>query len=341
MNTPYWKRNLSLTAAMLGTLAGAQTYSGPKAVVYIGDRWCRGGYCSGSVYAAFEEAMNRALTASGYVEAVRKKDGAPLQMAGGVTDVSSSSSVCLPIVGCLRGKTVRASMELTDTASGAVKWNESCEGTSGGVSTWGWWGGSVYLDSDEGKAVADCAGKLVQKLTASGALTPYLGQTGPVTAVTAPAAAPAAPTAPPAPAAQASQPVEQLGGMLKTLAFADMNALFTSDPYNPVKVKELNAAATSATLARASGVQLKVTSTENAGAYTLVGVTYTLPGGQEKFVQLAVTADPSLNPRGGTRLLYLSAFNPLRTSTPALDGLSRNVETLLGDLHTALGLPGL
>ena len=337
MKNPQWKRNLSLTAAMLGTLAGAQTYSGPKAVVYIGDKWCRGGYCSGSVYAAFEEAMNRALTASGYVEAVRKQEGAPLQMAGGVTDVSSSSSVCLPFVGCLRGKTVRASMELTDAASGTVKWNESCEGTSGGVSTWGWWGGSMYLDSDEGKAVADCAGKLVQKLTASGALTPYLGRTGPVQAV----AAPAAPASPAAPAAQTSQPVEQLGSLLKTLAFADMNALFTSDPYNPVKVKELNAAATSATLASASGVQFKVTSTENAGAYTLVGVTYTLPGGQEKFVQLAVTADSGLNPRGGTRLLYLSAFNPLRTSTPALDGLSRNVETLLGDLHAALGLPGL
>lgn len=339
MKNPQWKRTLSLTAAILGTLAGAQTYSGPKAVVYIGDKWCRGGYCSGSVYAAFEEAMNRALTASGYVEAVRKKDGAPLQMAGGVTNVSSSSSVCLPFVGCLRGKTVRASMELTDAASGTVKWNESCEGTSGGVSTWGWWGGSVYLNSDEGKAVADCAGKLVQKLTASGVLAPYLGQTGPVKAVAAPAAAPAAPMA--APATQASQPVEQLGSMLKTLAFADINALFTSDPYNPVKIKELNAAATSATLTSASGVQFKVTSTESAGAYTLVGVTYTLPGGQEKFVQLAVTADPSLNPRGGTRLLYLSAFNPLRTSTPALDGLSRNVETLLGDLHAALGLPGL
>ncbi|GGO39532.1 hypothetical protein [Deinococcus humi] len=337
MNRTRWKRNLGLTAALLGTLAGAQTYSGPKAVVYIGDRWCRGGYCSGSVYNAFDEAMNKALTASGYVEAVRK-EGAPLELAGGVTSVSGTGSVCLPIVGCLSGKTVRASMELTDTASGTVKWNESCEGTSGGVSTWGWWGGSVYLDSDEGKAVADCAGKLVQKLTASGVLTPYLGQTGAVKTVAAPATAPA-PAAPPA--AQASQPVEQLAGMLKTLAFADMNALFTSDPYNPVKVKELNAAATSATLASASRVQLKVTSTENAGAYQLIGVTYTLPGGQEKFVQLAVTADPGLNPRGGTRLLYLSAFNPLRTSTPALDGLSRNVETLLGDLHTALGLPGL
>ncbi len=337
MNRTRWKRNLGLTAALLGTLASAQTYSGPKAVVYIGEKWCRGGYCSGSVYNAFDEAMNKALTASGYVEAVRK-EGAPLELAGGVTSVSGTGSVCLPIVGCLSGKTVRASMELTDTASGTVKWNDSCEGTSGGVSTWGWWGGSVYLDSDEGKAVADCAGKLVQKLTASGVLTPYLGRAEAVKTVAAPATAPA-PAAPPA--AQASQPVEQLAGMLKTLAFADMNALFTSDPYNPVKVKELNAAATSATLASASRVQLKVTSTENAGAYQLIGVTYTLPGGQEKFVQLAVTADPGLNPRGGTRLLYLSAFNPLRTSTPALDGLSRNVETLLGDLHAALGLPGL
>jgi hypothetical protein len=337
MKNLQWKRNLGLTAALLGTLAGAQTYSGPKAVVYIGEKWCRGGYCSGSIYNAFDEAMNKALTASGYVEAVRK-EGAPLELAGGVTSVSGTGSVCLPIVGCLSGKTVRASMELTDTASGTVKWNESCEGTSGGVSTWGWWGGSVYLDSDEGKAVADCAGKLVQKLTASGVLTPYLGQTGAVKTVSAPGTAPT-PATPSA--AQASQPVEQLAGMLRTLAFADMNALFTSDPYNPVKIKELNAAATSDTLASASRVQFKVTSTENAGAYQLIGVTYTLPGSQEKFVQLAVTSDPTLNPRGGTRLLYLSAFNPLRTSTPALDGLSRNVETLLGDLHAALGLPGL
>ncbi|CAM4339557.1 hypothetical protein [Deinococcus marmoris] len=337
MNNARWKRNLSLSAALLGTLAGAQTYSGPKAVVYIGDKWCRGGYCSGSIYNAFDEAMNKALTASGYVEAVRR-EGAPLELTGGVTSVSSTSSICLPIVGCLSGKTVRASMELTDAASGTVKWNEGCEGTSGGVSTWGWWGGSVYLNSDEGKAVADCAGKLVQKLTVSGVLTPYLGKTGPISAAPTPAVAPvaAAPSTP-----QVSQPVEQLAGMLKTLAFADMNTLFTSDPYNPVKVKELNAAATSATLAAASRVQLKVASTESAGAYQLVGVSYTLPDGKEKFVQLAVTADPSLNPRGGTRLLYLSAFNPLRTSSPALEGLSRNVETLLNDLHSAVGLPGL
>ncbi|QFP75496.1 hypothetical protein [Deinococcus sp. AJ005] len=341
MNNARWKRNLSLSAALLGTLAGAQAYSGPKAVVYIGDKWCQGGYCSGSIYNAFDEAMNKALTASGYVEAVRK-EGAPLELAGGVTSVSGTGSICLPIVGCLSGKTVRASMELTDVASGTVKWNEGCEGTSGGVSTWGWWGGSVYLNSDEGKAVADCAGKLVQKLTASGVLTPYLGQTGLVKAasIPTPAVTPTPVAAAPSPS-QTSQPVEQLAGMLKTLAFADINALFTSDPYNPVKVKELNAAATSATLASASRVQLKVASTESAGPYQLVGVSYTLPDGKEKFVQLAVTADPSLNPRGGTRLLYLSAFNPLRTSTPALDGLSRNVENLLNDLHTALGLPGL
>ncbi len=317
--------------AVLSSGARAQS-SGPQAVVYIGEQWCQGGYCSGSVYAAFEEAMTRALNASGSVQAVRQKGAATLQLTGGVTSVSGAGSVCLPIVGCLSGKTVRASMELTDMASGSVKWTESCEGTSGGVSTWGWWGGSVYLNSDEGKAVADCAGKLVQKLTGSGVLQAYLGKTG-AAAATAPA--PAAPVPPPA------QPVQQLEGMVRALAFADMNTLFTSDPYNPVKVKELNAAATSAALSAAARVQLRVTPAENAGPYQLLGVTYTLPDGQEKFVQLAVTSDATLNPRGGTKLLYLSAFNPLRSSTPALDGLSRNVETLLNDLHAALGLPGL
>ncbi|GGM12661.1 hypothetical protein [Deinococcus aerophilus] len=314
--------------AVLSSGAHAQ-YSGPQAVVYIGDRWCQGGYCSGSVYSAFEEAMTRALSASGYVQAVRQKDAATLQLTGGVTSVSGAGSVCLPIVGCLSGKTVRASMELTDMASGSVKWTESCEGTSGGVSTWGWWGGSVHLNSDEGKAVADCAGKLVQKLTGSGVLQAYLGKTG--------GAATAAPTTTVPP----TQPVQQLEGMVGALAFADMNTLFTSDPYNPVKLKELNAAATATTLSAAARVQLKVSPPENAGPYQLIGVTYTLPDGQEKFVQLAMTSDASLNPRGGTKLLYLSAFNPLRSSTPALDGLSRNVETLLNDLHAALGLPAL
>jgi hypothetical protein len=259
----------------------------------------------------------------------RQKDMATLQLTGGVTSVSGAGSVCLPIVGCLSGKTVRASMELTDLASGSVKWSESCEGTSGGVSTWGWWGGSVYLNSDEGKAVADCAGKLVQKLTGSGVLQAYLGKTGGTAPTTT------------APSTPSGQPVQQLEGMIRALAFADMNTLFTSDPYNPVKVKELNAAATAATLSAAARVQLKVSPPENAGPYQLLGVTYTLPDGREKFVQLAVTSDASLNPRGGTKVLYLSAFNPLRSSTPALDGLSRNVETLLNDLHAALGLPAL
>ena len=70
-------------------------------------------------------------------------------------------------------------------------------------------------------------------------------------------------------------------------------------------------------------------------------MTYTLPDGKEKFVQVAVTSDASLNTRGGTKIVYMSAFNPMRTAVPALDGLSKNVETLLNDLNAALGLPGL
>lgn len=339
-------RKVGLLGAFVALLAGgaaAQSkYAGPQAVIYIGDNWCYGGYCGWGTTATFESSLNQALMNSGYVLAVRKPEGAGLNLRAGVTGYGSSGGLCLPIVGCVNGRTVNAALELTDARSGAVVYNDTCQGNSTGYSSWGYyWVGSVSVNSDEDKAAADCAAKLVEKLTASPTLKTYLTQT-PGTPVNAAPLATAVPT--PAPAVnvgQASQPVALLEGALKTLAFTDMNALFTSDPYNPVKVKELNAAASSATLTAAAQVKLSVTPGENAGAYQLLGVTYTLPGGQEKFVQLAVTGDASLNTRGGLKILYLSAFNPLRSSTPALDGLSRNVETLLNDLHTALGLPGL
>lgn len=301
----------------------------------------------GGTGAAFEEALTRALTGSGYVRAVREPDLATLNLTAGVSSVSGGGSVCLPFVGCVSGTTVRAHLELTDRRTGEVRWNDSCEGTSGGFSTWGWWAGSIYLDTDDGKAAADCAGKLVQKLTGSPVLKPYL-TLAPGAALTGtpatPAPAPAATPILPAPSAavspqQAEQSVKMLEAHLRALAFADANGLFTSDPYNPVKLKELNAAATAQTLALAAQVRLTVTPGENVGPYQLIGVSYTLPGGPEKFVQLAVSADPTVNARGGRRLVYLSAFNPLRSSVPALDGLSKNVETLLDDVHRALKLP--
>ncbi|GGL16242.1 hypothetical protein [Deinococcus radiotolerans] len=331
---------LTLLGALTVGVGSAATYTGPQAAVYIGDRWCSGGYCSGSVYAAFDEALSRALSGSGYVRPLRQPEGASLDLRGGITDVSTGGGLCLPFVGCVRGTTVRASLELLDRQTGEVRWQDSCEGSSSGFSTWTWWTGSVYLDSDEGKAAADCAAKMAQKLTGNAVLKPYL-TLAPGAALNAPAtpAAPA-PAASASPAPAATLLVQQLGGALRGLTFADLNALFTGDLLNPVKLKALNAAATAATLKAVAALKFEVSAPENAGAYQLVGVTYTLPDGQERFTQLAVTSDPALNPRGGTRLLYLSPLNPLRGSGP-LDGVSRNVETLLNDVLGSLNLPGL
>lgn len=126
---------------------------------------------------------------------------------------------------------------------------------------------------------------------------------------------------------------------MQALSFGDVNALFSSDPLNPVSVKALNAAATSDTLSQAARLKFSVTPGEDAGAYRLIGLTYTLPGGSEKFAQLAVAGEGPLNTRSGPRIVYLSAFNPARAATPALDGLSKNVETLLADVRAALNLP--
>lgn len=336
---------MALSAFSLTTQAAAQSkYTGPKAVVYIGDNWCYGGYCGWGTTATFESALNQALVGSGYILAVRKPEGANLNMRAGVTGYSSSGGLCLPIIGCVNGKTVNGTLELSDAKSGSVVYTDTCQGTSAGYSSWWYWTGSVNFSSDDDKAAADCAAKLVQKLTASATLKSYLTYTPgtPINVAPAPAPTPApVPTPTPAAQTQASTPVQMLGTALKTLAFADMNALFTSDPYNPVKVKELNAAASSASLIAAAKVKFSVTPGENAGTYQLVGLTYTLPDGKEKYLQLAVTSDPALNTRGGSKILYLSAYNPLRSGNTALDGLSKNVETLLNDLNAALGLPGL
>ncbi|AWN22701.1 hypothetical protein DKM44_05180 [Deinococcus irradiatisoli] len=339
------------TLTLTSTLSAAQAqtrYSGPQAVVYIGDNWCSGGYCGYSVWAAFDSAMTQALQSSGYVRPVRKSEGANLVMKAGINDVTGGGGVCLPIVGCLSAKVVKASLEVDDAASGTVIWQDTCEGASTGYSSWGYGWSSVNFSSDESKAAADCAGKLVQKLTGSAALKAYLtvapgAPLGTAAPVQVAQSTPAPPTTPAANSAlsdqQALSVVQLLGGALQALSFDDVNALFTSDPLNPVNVKAINAAASADTLAAAARMKFSAMPGEDAGVYRLVGLTYTLPDGSEHFAQLAVSNPGSLNTRSGPRIVYLSAFNPLRSGTPALDALSKNVETLLSDVRKALNLP--
>ncbi|MFC4453943.1 hypothetical protein [Deinococcus sonorensis] len=334
---------------LLGLLAGVGTgqaqqtpaYSGPQAVVYIGENSCSGGYCGNSVWAAFDSAITQAMTASGYVRAVRKPDGANLVMKAGISSVTGGGGVCLPLVGCLDARTVRANLELDDAATGTVVWRDSCEGTSAGYSSWYWWSG-VTFNSDDDKAAADCAGKLVQRVNGSAALKAYL-TVAPGAALGTAAPAPVAASAPASGGtvseAQAQQVLTLLSGALQALSFDDVNALFTSDPINPVSVKALKAASAAATQTAASRFRMTFSSPEDAGAYRVIGVTYTLPDGSEHFTQLAVAGDGPLNTRGGPHIVYLSAFNAARAGTPALDGLSRNVETLLADFRRAVGLP--
>ena len=332
-----------LGLGLVGT-AAAQTYSGPQAVVYIGDNYCSGGYCGYSVWSSFDSAITQALKASGYVRPVRVREGANLVMKAGINNIGGGGGICLPIVGCVNAKTVQASFEIDDAKTGTVIWQDTCEGTSAGYSSWRWWSG-VTFDSDESKAAADCAGKLVQKFNASAALKPYLTvAAGAALGTAAPAPAPAPASANPAGTsaiseAQASSVVTLLGGAMQALSLADVNALFTSDPLNPVSVKAMTAAATPDTLSAAAQMKFSVAPGEDAGAYRLVGLSYSLPGGSEKFVQLAVASEGPLNTRSGPRIVYLSAFNPARASAPALDNLSKNVETLMADMKAALKLP--
>lgn len=172
-----FKAGMRLLGVSLGLLGAAQAqtpaYSGPQAVVYIGDNSCSGGYCGYSVWSSFDSAVTQALKASGYVRPVRQQDGANLTMKAGITDITGGGGVCLPIVGCLNARTVKASFEIDDARTGTVIWQDTCDGTSAGYSSWYWWSG-VSFDSDESKAAADCAGKLVQKFNGSAALKPYL-----------------------------------------------------------------------------------------------------------------------------------------------------------------------
>lgn len=365
----FQKKMLVWGAGLVFSLSGvghaqqqASQYKGPKATVYIGNNWCYGSYCGRSGH--FATSLDMAMMRSGYIQPMRKRDSSSLILRAGISSYGNSRGrVCLPVVGCVSGRTVLGSIELSDRVTGAVIYRDKCEGTSAGYSNWRYWAGSLNLSTDDQKAAADCAAKLVQRLTTRKVkiLQPYLNNSSartaakpaaPVKAVPPVKTTPAQPAAPvtstppktPVPATPAAtdpSPVNMLGGHLKSLAFDQINALFTSDPYNPVKVKELKEAATAATLVATKKLQFKVTSGENMGTYQLVGLTYTLPEGGEKFVQLAVTSDSKLNTRGGNRIVYLSEYNPMRASNPALGKLSSNVETMFNDLHKALSLPGL
>ncbi|WP_216327699.1 hypothetical protein [Deinococcus aestuarii] len=189
--------HLALLAGLaLGARAGAQTAPAlPQTTVYIGPNWCRGGYCGNSVNATFQSAMEQALVSSGAVQAVRSASPNALNLNGGITSVSSGGRLCLPVVGCLNGKTVRASAEFVDASNNAVLWQDTCEGTSGGFTTWIRWTGYLQVNSDDDKAAADCAGKLVQKFLSSPAFDTYVARLRAAPAVQAAGTATVAPGA--------------------------------------------------------------------------------------------------------------------------------------------------
>lgn len=170
---PAHPASLLLTTALLG-LCGAAAQTPVQATVYIPDNWCRGSYCGSSASNTFQGAMEQALISSGSVQAVRKENRTALQLSGGIGSISNGGSLCLPIVGCLSGKTLRANIELIDAGSGAILWRDTCEGTSGGFSSWNRWTGYLQVNSDDDKAAADCAGKLVQKFLSSPTYVAYL-----------------------------------------------------------------------------------------------------------------------------------------------------------------------
>ncbi|MEF2277194.1 hypothetical protein V3W47_02720 [Deinococcus sp. YIM 134068] len=191
---------LLLTGLVGGAHAAAQT-APPQATVYIGPNWCRGGYCGNSANATFQNALEQALINSGVVQAVRSETPNALNVNGGITSIDGGGRVCLPVIGCLNGRKVRAGAEFVDASNNnAVLWADSCEGTSGGFSSWIRWTGYLQVNSDDDRAAADCAGKLVQKFLASPAFSTY---------VTRLKAAPVATAAPAAPAA--GQPQTLLG----------------------------------------------------------------------------------------------------------------------------------
>jgi hypothetical protein len=339
----------SVAAAQTAPAPAPVAYSGPQAVLYLAPMSCQGGSCGNNAGAEFEAALTQALQNSGYFRVIKREDVANLGISGGVTNIEGSSGGGFLFFAQNKTK-VKAALQVSDPTSGELIFTEQCEGesTSNAVAAFGFTMGS---NSGYGKAAADCAIKLSQAITASKRIQPFLKYAPGAPLPTARNAGPAAASAQvafvsapsPVPGAltadQAAAPIKMLEGALKSLAFADMNSLFTSDPYNPVKIKELNAAATTATLQNAAKMTFKVSSSENVVFGQVVGVTYTLPNGTEKFTQLLVTGPSELNTRGGVRLMYMSPFNPLRGSTPQFEALSKNVETFLADIHQGLGLP--
>lgn len=330
---------LALTLAPAVAQQGQANYAGPQAVAYVGS--LSGGY-------DFGPTLVRAMNASKYFRALDKPDAADLSISGGVTGARSSGSTCVLFV-CVSTTTITANVEVTDLATGEVLAARACEGSSGAASSGWWYGFSVSGSSDAEKAAADCAVKLVGELVNEPKLKPYfkLAQGAPLPPARA-AAAPAAAAQAPAPAAAAGAlsaeaavaGANALVAALKTLAFEDLNAALSSDLYNPVRARELKAALTAEQLAAAAAMSFSVAPGEAFAQYTVVTVTYTVPGAGgarvEKQATIAVTGNPSVSTRAGNRVVYLSPLNPGRTGP--LDLLSKGVEQIVADVHAALGL---
>lgn len=162
----------SLPLFLSGFTLAQSSPASPQATIYISQNWCGGGYCNTGPSATFQSSLEQALLTSGLIQAVRRDPADGLVLNSGITSIGGGGGICLPLIGCLNAKTVRASIELTEKSNGAILWRDTCEGTANGFSGWSKWTGYLTVNSDD--KAADCAGKLVHKFLASPVFLGYL-----------------------------------------------------------------------------------------------------------------------------------------------------------------------
>ncbi len=308
---------------------------------------CKASGCTSDAGAKIAAGLTTALINSKRFEVFEDEQYADVKLIGAITGVRQESSNVLFVQSTT--VTLSITVKVVDLQTTRTVYIGTFEGDSSGSGVnLGLFSTSSTVPLDQ--AIATIVNKVGVAISAAPELQAYARHTvnevpqargaKPAT----PAATTPATTGVPAANASAQQAIQSFFSAIQSLNFEALNQSLTANFYGPQQLQAAKGGVNATRIATAGLTVLNATPAEQNAAYVIWDVVYKVPSGSEKSVRIAAinVTSPQLSDRSGWRVIYYTPSSPFRSAAGPLvffDASSKGIESLLTDLHAAIGIP--
>ncbi len=339
----------SLTMSAL-SLAFAQDPAGIKRTWAIVPGFdCKTSGCSADAGAKISASLTTALINSKRFEVFEDEQYADVKLIGAITGVQQASSTVLFVQSTT--VTLSITVKVIDLQTTRTVYIGTFEGDSSGSGVnFGLFSTSSTVPLDQ--AIATIVNKIGVAISGAPELQAYARHTvnevpqarGAKPAASTPTATTPGTSAATAANTSAQQAIQGFFSAIQSLNFEALNQSLTANFYGPQQLKAAKGGVNATKIATAGLTVLNATPAEQNAAYVIWDVVYRVPSGAEKSVRIAAinVTSPQLSERSGWRVIYYTPSSPFRGAAGPLaffDASSRGIESLLTDLHAAIGIP--